>query len=250
MNLASWKEFFDNHAPHYMENAFTRDTVAEVSFVLEELKLPAGSSILDVGCGAGRHSIELAKRGYRVTGIDISEQMLAEAEKAAKRANVTVKWVHADATQFKAAMLFDAAVCLCEGAFGLPCLNDDPNVHDVRILQNVAAALKPGAGFILTTLNGFRKVRETRQDDVEKDRFDLVTMVEMIDEIDVPEGKRKVSLKQKSYTPPELTLLLRNAGFEVLHVWGGTAGEWGRRKINLDEIEFMIVAKKAERSAL
>lgn len=245
--MASWKEFFDSHAPHYMENKFTRNTVAEVDFVLGQLKLPPGSSILDVGCGTGRHSIEFARRDFRVTSIDISAQMLAEAEKAAKRANVTVEWVNADATQFKATRMFDAAVCLCEGAFGLLGLDDDPSEHDVRILHNIAAALKRGAGFILTTLNGFGKVRQINQDDVENNRFDLVTMVEVINEVDVPEGKRKVALKQKFYTPPELILLLHDAGFHVRHVWGGTAGEWGRRKINLDEIEFMIVTKKVER---
>jgi len=178
MNLASWKEFFDSHAPHYMENKFTRSTVAEVDFVLEELKLPSGSSILDVGCGTGRHSVEFARRGFRVTGIDLSVQMLAEAEKAAKRANVTVEWVNADATQFKATRMFDAAVCLCEGAFGLLGLDDDPSEHDVKILHNIAAALKRGAGFILTTLNGFGKVRQINQDDVENNRFDLSKLQE------------------------------------------------------------------------
>lgn len=78
--------FFDAHAPHYMNNAFTKNTIKEVDFVIEELKLPMGSTILDVGCGTGRHSIELAKRGYKVTGIDISAGMLAEARRAAKQA--------------------------------------------------------------------------------------------------------------------------------------------------------------------
>ena len=81
-----WEEFFDGHAPVYMDNSFTKNTVAEVDFVLEELGLPRGSRILDVGCGTGRHAVELARRGYWVTGVDISSGMLAEAEKVAREA--------------------------------------------------------------------------------------------------------------------------------------------------------------------
>lgn len=50
-NKSHWVQFFDGHAPQYLNNAFTKNTIAEVEFVLEELKLPAGSKILDMGCG-------------------------------------------------------------------------------------------------------------------------------------------------------------------------------------------------------
>ena len=93
-----WEAFFDAHAPVYEDNIFTKNTIQEVDFLLEELSLQQGSSILDVGCGTGRHSIELAKRGYIVTGLDLSSEMLARAADAAKSAGVTVEWIHSDAT--------------------------------------------------------------------------------------------------------------------------------------------------------
>lgn len=247
IDVNSWQRFFNNHAPHYMQNAFTRNTKAEVDFILKELKLKPGVRLLDVGCGTGRHAVEFARRGYKVTGVDLSMRMLAEAKRAANTAGVKVEWVHADATAFRLNKRFDAAFCLCEGAFGLLGLDDDPVEHDLRILRNIAQALKNDARFVLTTLNAFRKIREINQDDVEKGRFDLVNMVEALSELDVPEGKKKVKLREKSYTPSELAWLLREVGFEVEHIWGGTAGEWGRRKIRLDEIEFMIVAKRIPR---
>ena len=71
---STWEQFFDAHAPIYEQNEFTKNTVREVDFLLEELELPPGASILDVGCGTGRHSIELAKRGYTLTGVDLSAQ--------------------------------------------------------------------------------------------------------------------------------------------------------------------------------
>ena len=91
--MSKWEQFFNGHAPIYMNNGFTKNTLAEVDFLIEELKLPSGSSILDMGCGTGRHSVELAKRGYAVTGVDLSAGMLAEARKAAETAGVTVEWI-------------------------------------------------------------------------------------------------------------------------------------------------------------
>lgn len=79
---STWEDFFDAHAPIYMDNVFTKNTLAEVDFLTEELALPPGGSILDVGCGTGRHSIELARRGYCVTGLDLSREMLAQAAAA------------------------------------------------------------------------------------------------------------------------------------------------------------------------
>jgi len=242
---SQWEEFFNGHAPHYMNNSFTKNTMKEVEFILEEIKLPRGSLILDIGCGTGRHTVELARRGYQVTGVDISSGMLVEAEKAAREAQVEVEWIEADATQFISTRQFDAAICLCEGAFGLLSMDDDPIEHGLAILRNVHAALKPGAQFILTTLNGLRKVRRFTQDDVERGLFDPVAMVEVLTmEWDTPEGKRSVVARERGYVPTELAMLFYQAGFEVEHIWGGTAGKWGRRKIDLDEIEVMIVARK------
>jgi hypothetical protein len=56
-------------------------------------------------------------------------------------------------------------------------------------------------------------------------------------------------VRERSYVPTELAMLLRQAGFEVEHIWGGTAGNWGRRTIQLDEMEIMVFGRKAaERS--
>jgi ubiquinone/menaquinone biosynthesis C-methylase UbiE len=90
---SEWERFFDGHAPAYMDNSFTRNTVREVGFILSELKLPLKSCILDIGCGTGRHAVELAKRGYQITGVDISAGMLQEARKAARKAKVDVVWI-------------------------------------------------------------------------------------------------------------------------------------------------------------
>jgi cyclopropane fatty-acyl-phospholipid synthase-like methyltransferase len=65
-----WEAFYNRHAPYYDRGAFTTHTVAEVEFLLDVLTLEPGSRVLDLGCGTGRHAIELASRGFRVTGVD------------------------------------------------------------------------------------------------------------------------------------------------------------------------------------
>ena len=64
-------------------------------------------------------------------------------------------------------------------------------------------------------------------------------------EYDTHEGKKSLLVRGRSYAPTELVMLFRQAEFEVEHVWGGAAGDWGRRKIHLDEMEIMVVARKA-----
>jgi 2-polyprenyl-3-methyl-5-hydroxy-6-metoxy-1,4-benzoquinol methylase len=243
-----WQEFFDGHAPIYMDNPFTKNTLEEVNFILEELKIPPKSSILDMGCGTGRHAIELAKRGYKVTGVDISLGMLSQAEKEARQANVEVEWIHADATRFKSNKLFDSAICLCEGAFGLLRMEDDPWEHDYAILKNINASLKPGAKLILTLLNACAMIRRYTQDDVKSGTFDPEALVEIHPiECETPHGKKSVMLKERGYVATEIAPLFRQTGFEVEHIWGGTAGNWGKRKIELDEIEIMLIGRKIER---
>ena len=240
-NKNEWERFFDGHAPVYNDNPFTSNTVKEVDFLIEELQLPESSSILDVGCGTGRHSIELTKRGFRMTGIDISTGMLAIAKQGAEEAGVEVEWIHADATQFTSDKLFDAAICLCEGAFGLLGKDGDAIGHSLSILRNVNSALRPEAPVIFTVLNGLAQIRRHSQEDVEQGRFNPLTMAE-VSEQETEEGK--VELTERGFIPTELVMLFNQSGFDVEHIGGGTAGDWGRRMIDLDEIEIMIIGRK------
>ena len=174
--------------------------------------------------------------------------MLARAAQAADKAGVRVEWVHADATRFSFPAKFDAALCLCEGAFGLLSQQDDPIEQPLAILRNVARSLKPQAKALFTVLNGAAMLRRYQKQDVAEGRFDPMKMVES-SEHPPREGLPPIPVRERGFLPTELILLFRMAGLTVLHLWGGTAGNWGRRPLDLDEIEIMAVACKASEPA-
>jgi len=242
---STWKEFFDNHAPEYMDNCFTKSTVKEVDFILDIFDFQPGKTILDVGCGTGRHSIELARRGYNMTGIDLSTGMLNEARKEAKKLDLNINFSEGDAQNFNLNKTFDGAICICEGAFGLLGKDDDPVERDLSILKNINKHLKKGAKFILTALSIFRMARAYTEEDVNKGIFDPMTLVENnVMEIDTKDGKKSVNVRERAFVPTELSLMFKVAGFQVESIWGGTAGNWGKRRLELDEYEIMIIGRK------
>jgi len=242
----NWEEFFDHHCEVYMDNVFTKDTGREVAFLIEELNLPKGSTILDIGCGTGRHAVELARYGFQVTGVDLSSGMLRHARQAAEDAGVELELIQADATKFRTHRQFDAAICLCEGAFCLLGLEEDPHEHDLAILGNISNSLKRGGRLIMTALSALKKIREHSDEDIASGKFDPGYVIEKCEmEYDTPEGKKSVEVRERAYLASELRLMLKLTGFEVENIWGGTAGNWGRRPIELDEWELMAVARKA-----
>ncbi len=239
----TWQEFFDGHAPIYNENVFTKNTVREVDFVVEQLRLAPPASILDVGCGTGRHSVELARRGYAVTGLDLSVEMLVQAKAAAEAAGVHAEWIHCDAANFSLSKKFDAAICLCEGSLGLLGQADDPIGQPLSILCNISRSLKPQAGFLATVLSAARMLRAHSNDDVSAGRFDPLTLVES-GEMPPRDGLPAVAVRERGFVGTELRMLLLLAGLSVRDMWGGTAGNWGKRSLDLDEYEIMVVATK------
>jgi SAM-dependent methyltransferase len=207
------------------------------------LNLSPGASILDVGCGTGRHAVELARKGFAVTGIDFSSGMLAQAREKAKAAKVAIEWIQENACTFSLDKQFDGVICLCEGSFGLLGGADDANEQPLAILHNVSRSLKPGGKTLFTMLNAFKMIRERTPEDIEQGRFDPLTMTATTD-TSPGEGQPALRLRERAFTPTEITLLFQLASMKVLNIWGGTAGNWGKRAIELDEFEIMVVAQK------
>jgi SAM-dependent methyltransferase len=243
--MNDWQRFFDGFAERYDKEVFTQNTDAEVRFMIEHLRPPAGSRILDLGCGTGRHSVALAASGYDVTGVDLSRGMLDVAARRAADAGVTVSFEQQDAAQLDLAGRFDLAICLCEGAMCLLTDDDDPLERDMRILANVFASLKPGGRFLLNVLNACRQIRLYSDADVASGRFDVLNLTEASDApMIVSNDASTFKLRERGYTPPEIKRMLRATGFIDVRVYGGTAGAWQLAAPKLDEMELMLFANK------
>ena len=141
-----WFEPIADHlGAAYLRYSFTKGTEQEVAFLVDELALEPGARVLDVGCGPGRHATALAERGIEVVGVDLSWRFVAVAAAAATPRFVrTARFVQADARSLPIRDdSFDAALSLCQGAFGLlggP--GGDPG-GEARVLEAMAAGGTP-----------------------------------------------------------------------------------------------------------
>ncbi|HJT54986.1 MAG TPA: class I SAM-dependent methyltransferase, partial [Ktedonobacteraceae bacterium] len=134
-----YKSFFGKDYLRIYDFLTPERTELEVKCIIHLLKLPPGSTILDLCCGHGRHSIELAKRGYRVTGQDLSEVFLQHAQSDAEKQGVQVRWMQSDMRNIPFENEFDAVINIFT-AFGY-LENED---EDQLVLQQIQKALKPG----------------------------------------------------------------------------------------------------------
>ena len=223
---------------NYLEYGFTKGTVQEVDFLIELLGLPVGAKVLDVGCGPGRHSLELARRGFRAVGIDISERFVDIANQTANAEELTAEFHVQDAKLMQFKPEFDAAICLCEGAFGLA---GSDEAHQ-QILHNTFGALKPGGQFVLSAINSYSAVQHKPSPEL----FDPYTATSRdVETIHSPDGgSREVTIWTTTFTFRELKLLLERSGFQVDAGYGCVAGRFERKPLTIDDIEVMMVASK------
>jgi 2-polyprenyl-3-methyl-5-hydroxy-6-metoxy-1,4-benzoquinol methylase len=96
--MKKWYEtLFNNYGLQYDKENFVHGTLGECDFIENEIEFNKQSRILDIGCGTGRHSIELTKRGYKVTGVDLSDSQLERAKAKATEQNLRINFQKHDA---------------------------------------------------------------------------------------------------------------------------------------------------------
>ncbi len=118
-------------------------SVAECDFILEIADLEAGSKVVDIMCGYGRHAIELAKRGIAITAVDNLEDYIIEIQNEAGKGNFPIHAFTADAMNAQLSETFDAAICM-GNSFSFF------NKEDATLLlKRIASHLKPNGVFII-----------------------------------------------------------------------------------------------------
>jgi SAM-dependent methyltransferase len=247
-----YEEVFSNFAEQYDKQEFVRGTSGEVDFIVKELKYDRSSRVLDIGCGTGRHSIELARRGYATTGVDLSGSMLAMARLKAQEAGVQVTFIQADARSLQFRDDFDLVMMLCEGAF--PLMESDE--MNYMILQSAVNALRDDGKLILTTLNGlfplFRSVKDFINGNktggsAPTNSFDLLTFRDFstFDFMDDNGNSKSVQCNERYYVPSEITWLLKSLGFKAVQIFGCKLGAFSREDpLSTQDFEMLVVAQK------
>ena len=247
-----YEELFENYSENYEKEHFTEGTIGETDFIEKEIKSDKSLTILDIGCGTGRHSLELARRGYRVTGIDLSVSMISRAKSLAADENLDIKFFVRDARRINFHASFDLAIMICEGAF--PLMETDE--MNFSIIKNAYSSLKPEGKFIFTTLNGlfplFHSVKDFVNSGSEKGKstdnnFDLMTFRDRsIYETKDDKGKKKViKCDERYYVPSEITWLLKSAGFRESQIFGCKLGSFSRNdKLTTEDFEMLVIATK------
>ena len=225
-----WFEtIFDERYPELF-GPLEQDPEEEVAGIVGLLSLPPGASVVDLGCGRGRHAIPLSRRGYRVTGVDLSEKMLGLARERAQREGASVEWVREDMRKFVRRGAFDACLSLFT-SFGY--FNDEENE---LVIGNVSKSLKKGGTLLLDLRNAKKGL--AGEEDTEttvavpsgrlrlRVRFDRVTRRARAEhELTRPDGIRISSaFDVRVYSEEELTGMLRRSGMRVMTVHGSLDG--------------------------
>lgn len=242
MESSEQHHWFEPIADHlgaaYLRYSFTKGTVREVDHLVSSLGLRPGMRVLDVGCGPGRHSHELARRGFVVHGIDISQTFIDLAV-ATSPPNATFE--RRDARDLESDprfdSQFDAVICLCQGAFGLMTANGD----DRRVLAGMARALTPGGRLALSAFNAYFAVRYH-----DGAHFDAQTGVshERTEVLNPAGEAAMVDLWTGCYTPRELRLLLGAVGLVIDSISSVEPGKYGSDPPTTESPEFLVLATR------
>ena len=236
MKPAWYEAFGDALGEGYLKYPWVGSTVPDCDYLEHVLDVRPGARLLDVGCGVGRHVVELARRGYRMTGIDVSRGLLRVGARLAREAAVEVELRHLDARLLDFDSEFDAAYSVCEGAFSLV-PSDEENL---AILEGLRRAVKPGGRVNVCAAHVYLAAESFWQRDPVDNRWSPGPDDKLFEgEPDFPQDAFDLA-----FTARELRLMCRLAGLECLGVYGGVAGDYTQRPPRRGDLELMLLGRR------
>jgi len=252
--MKKWYEsLFENYGKNYDNEIYTKGTVGECDFIEKEINYNKSLKIIDIGCGTGRHSIELTKRGYNVLGIDLSDSQLERAMEKTKAQSLQIDFQKHDARKLPFKDDFDVAIMLCEGGFSLM----ETDEMNFEILRNVTKSLKDSGKLIFTTLNGLFPLYHSVEKKISKsitdagnatyksNTFNLMTFREYNTTAveDDFGNKKELECNERFYVPSEITWLLKTLGFKKIDIYGAKLGAFSRNdELTTEDFEMLVIA--------
>ncbi|WP_371370976.1 cyclopropane-fatty-acyl-phospholipid synthase family protein [Sporomusa aerivorans] len=220
-------------------------TNQEVRFITDVLNLKPGQSILDLYCGYGRHAIELAKQGLKVTGVDATQDFLDIAVQKAQEANVTITFEQKDMRELDYDRQFSAIINMF-AAFGY--FTDEENAGIVKL---VAKALQPKGLFLIDLLNRDWMVRNNLNRYWRHPSGEYVLSYKIQLENGIATMKRQLinqitgskvqyEFVLRAYSLPEMKDIFTSSGLSIVETFGGFDG----RPYSSDTPRMIILAKK------
>jgi SAM-dependent methyltransferase len=241
-----WRTFFSGTTVHMWLQATTEEqTQTEANFIQQMLGISPPAALLDVPCGGGRHSLAMAARGYRMTGVDISEEFLARARATAAERSATVRWEQREMRDLPWTAEFDGAFSF-GNSFGY---YDDAG--NTEFLHAVGRVLRPGARFVLDTGYVTECLLPTLQERSWYQLGDLLALSERhydhvhgrlhVEYTWIRNGKiEKHPMSARLYSYRELRELLEAAGFTDVQGFSSLA----REPFKLGSQRLLMVATK------
>ena len=230
MKEAWWEEYFgEDYLLIYSHKRDKEKSAKEVDFMEKALGLPQGARILDLCCGYGRHSLELSRRGYPVSGLDLSELFLRMAREEAGAEGLKINLVRADMRQIPFKENFDAVINIYT-SFGY----FEEEEENQRVLNEIVRVLRKGGRFLFDSANRGHfpgKFKKTAVDDYPDKKIKVVWHNQASGgnwrlKVEVFERgtRRERFLRVTLYDLEEFTPMLEAAGMKVLEAYGDLKG--------------------------
>lgn len=216
----------------------------EIDAIVALADLDPGAAVLDLACGPGRHALELARRGFRVTGVDRTRFYLDQARAASEAERLDVELLEADMRLFERPDAFDLVVNLFT-SFGF---FEDPD-DDLTVARHACEALRPGGAFVIDVMSKEILARRWRPRDW-SEVGDMLLLQDRSVNLDwswitnrwivVRGGERlEFAVEHRLYSAVELRRLLLDAGFPDVDCYGGFDG----RPYGLDADRLVVVGR-------
>ncbi len=205
------------------------DTASQVDHIIKLLQIKEDAKMLDLCCGIGRHSLELSRRGFKVTGVDRTKSYLDKAKNQAKSEGLKIEFVHDDMRTFCRADAFDVVVNIFTSFGYFEDLEDDR-----KVVNNVFRSLKSGGKFLIEAEGKEILARKFRERDWNKiDEYIILEDRKLINNWEKIES-RWIILKDdqriehklilRLYSAVEINSLLKQCGFSDVKVYGSLEG--------------------------